>query len=331
MLFCIQHPQNRAGEVFNCLAEAKKHNFSPKSGHFLPFFSMKNGEIWCIRGKIATAAVSAVVRQLNFAIWRHRKIICIHTPTPHTPARSGRVQAERAHKHTQAPTAQPGVAGRSRNPSPRTHTRTAHPSQEWRGTSGAATQVHTGPNNTATSGRAQPKPEPKHTPTPHSPTWSGGVQAGRAHKHTQAPTPQLGVAGRSRNPSPSTLTHTAHPGQEPRGTSGARTQTHTHPNTQARSGGARPKPGPTTTQTQTQAPHNSRKPGVHSPGTEAARTVQVTRPNGIRRPGVRLHPKACAAWDLRRSVRHPSASEPQYQEHACMLWERDMPGSSVNL
>ena len=28
------------------------------------------------RGKIATAAVSAVVRQLNFGIWRHRKIIC---------------------------------------------------------------------------------------------------------------------------------------------------------------------------------------------------------------------------------------------------------------
>ena len=23
MLFCIQHPQNRGGEVFNCFAEAK--------------------------------------------------------------------------------------------------------------------------------------------------------------------------------------------------------------------------------------------------------------------------------------------------------------------
>ena len=52
------------------------------------------------------------------------------------------------------------------------------------------------------------------------------------------------------------------------------------------------------TQTQTQAPHNSRKPGVHSLGTEAARAMQVTRPNEIRRSGVRLHPKACAALGL---------------------------------
>ena len=33
-------------------------------------------------------------------------------------------------------------------------------------------------------------------------------------------------------------------------------------------------------------------------GTEAARAMQVTRPNEIRRPGVRLHPKACAALGL---------------------------------
>ena len=59
--------------------------------------------------------------------------------------------------------------------------------------------------------------------------------------------------------------------------------------------------------------------------------MQVTRPNEIRSPGVRLHPKACAALGLKGSVRHPSASEPQYQEHACMPWERDTPGSPVNL
>ena len=35
-----------------------------------------------------------------------------------------------------------------------------------------------------------------------------------------------------------------------------------------------------------------------TPGTEAARAMQVTRPNEIRRPGVRLHPKACAALGL---------------------------------
>ena len=45
-------------------------------------------------------------------------------------------------------------------------------------------------------------------------------------------------------------------------------------------------------------PHNSRKPSAHSPGTEAARAMQVTRPNEIRRPGVRLHPKACAVLGL---------------------------------
>ena len=149
------------------------------------------------------------------------------TPTPHTPARIGGVQAERAHKHTQAPTPQPGVAGRSRNLSPSTHTRTAHPSQEWLGTIGAATQAHKGPNTPARSGRAQPKQGSQtHTPTPHSPARSDGVEAGRAHKHTQAPTPQPGVAGRSRNPSPSTHTHTAHPSQEWRGTGRVRTQTY---------------------------------------------------------------------------------------------------------
>ena len=46
---------------------------------------------------------------------------------------------------------------------------------------------------------------------------------------------------RSRNPSRSTHTHTAHPSQKWRGTSEARTRAHTHPNTPARRGGAQPK------------------------------------------------------------------------------------------
>ena len=146
-----------------------------------------------------------------------------NTPTPHTAARSGGVQAERAHKHTHTPTPQQGVAGRSRSPSPSTHTHTTHPSQEWRGTSGAGTQTHTHPK---------------------TPARCGGVQAERAHEHTHTPTPQPGVAGRSRNASPSTRTHAAHPSQEWRGTSGARILTRTHPNTPARSGRAQPKPKP---------------------------------------------------------------------------------------
>ena len=52
------------------------------------------------------------------------------------------------------------------------------------------------------------------------------------------------------------------------------------------------------TQTQAQAPHNSTKPSVHSPGTEATRAMQVIRPNEIRSPGLRLHPEACAALAL---------------------------------
>ena len=55
---------------------------------------------------------------------------------------------------------------------------------------------------------------------------------------------------------------------------------------------------PSTTQTETQAPHNSRKLSVHSLSTEAARAMQVTRQNEIQRPGVRLHPRACAALGL---------------------------------
>ena len=224
------------------------------------------------------------------------------------------------HTNTHTPTPQPGVAGRSRNPSPSTHTHAAHPGQERRGTSGARTQAHTHPNTPARSGGAQPKPEPKHThprrtpqpgvarwelsahtsrhkprhpsqewrgaagartqphtPTPHTPARSGRVQAERTHKRTHTPTAQPGVAGRSRNPNP------------------------------------------TTTQTQTQAPRNSRKPSVHSPGTETARGMQVTRPNEIRRPGVRLHPKACAALGLeaeRATPKHLGTPVPRTCMHA---------------
>ena len=294
------------------------------------------------------------------------------------------MQAERAHKHTHSPTPQPGVAGRSQNPSTRTHSHNAHPSQEWRGASGARTRAHTQPNTPVRSGGAQQKPEAEHT-------------------HPQR-TPQLGVAGRSRNPSPNAHTHTAHPCKEWLGASRARTRAHTHPNTPARSGGAQPKPepnhthprrtpqpgvagckrsahtsrhkprhpsqewwgaagtrtqphtptpltpassgrvqaerthkrthtptpqpgvaghsrnpNPTTTQTQTQAPRNSRKPSVHSPGTEAARAMQVTRTNQIRRPGIRLHPKACAALGLeaeRATPKHLGTQVPRTCTHA---------------
>ena len=243
-----------------------------------------------------------------------------HRPTAHTPARSGGGQAERAHKHTHTRTQQPGVAGRSEDPSPSTHTQTAHPSQEWRCTSGARTRTHTHPNTSARSGRAQPKPEPKPT-----------------HRHR---TPQQGVAGYKLRPH--TSRHTPpHPCQEWHGAAEIRAQTPTPtPHTRASSGGVQaerahkhthtpsPKPrlagrsrnrSPSTTQIQTQAPHNSRKPSVHSPGLEAARAMQVTRPNEIRSPGVRLHPKACVALALeteRALPKHLGSPVPRTCMHA---------------
>ena len=267
------------------------------------------------------------------------------------------MQAERADEHTHSPTPQPGMAGGGRNPSRNTHTFTAHPSQEWRGASGARTRAHTQPNSPARSGGAQPKPEPE-------------------HRHPER-TPQPGAAGRSPNPSPNTHTHPAHPRQEWLGASGARTRAHTQPNTPARSGGAQPKPEPkhtnprrtpqpgvagckrsahtsrhkprhpsqewrgaagTRTQPHTPTPHTPARsgrvqaerthkrthtptpqPSVHSPGTEAARAMHVTRPNEIRRPGVRLHPKACAALGLeaeRATPKHLGTPVPRTCMHA---------------
>ena len=57
-------------------------------------------------------------------------------------------------------------------------------------------------------------------------------------------------------------------------------------------------PNPSTTRTQAQTPDHSRKPSVHSPGTEAARAMEVTWPNEIQSPGVRLPPKACTDLEL---------------------------------
>ena len=125
----------------------------------------------------------------------------------------------------------------------------------------------------------QPEPEPNHT-----------------HPHR---TPQPGVAGYKR--SAHTSAHTPqHPSQEWRGAAEARTQPQPRPN-------------------QTQAPRNSRKAGVHSPGTEVARAMQVTRPKEIRRPGVRLPPKACAALGLeaeRATPKHLETPVPRTCMHA---------------
>ena len=107
------------------------------------------------------------------------------------------------------------------------------------------------------------------------------------------PNQERGGAGR--NPSPTA--NNANSSQEERGETTTRTRTHPS-KTPARAGVGYRNPNPSTTRTQAHTPHHSRKPSVHSPGTEAAHAMQVTRLNEIRSPGVRLHAKACAALGL---------------------------------
>ena len=263
----------------------------PEPKHTHPRRAPQPGVAGCKR----SADTSTYTPQHPSQEWRAagEKRAQTHTTSPHNPARSGGVHIERADKHKRAPTPQPGVAGRNRNPIPSTHTYAARPSQEGRGTSGARTKAHTHGNSPARSGGAQLKPESKHTHPRRTPL--PGVAGCKRSAHTGRHKPR-------------------HPSQEWRGAAGTQTEPHTPtPHTPARSGRVQPErthkrthtptlqpgvagrsrnPNPTTTQTQTQAPRNSRKLSVHSPGTEAARAMQVTRPNEIRRPGVRLHPKA---------------------------------------
>ena len=59
--------------------------------------------------------------------------------------------------------------------------------------------------------------------------------------------------------------------------------------------------------------------------------MQVTRPNEIQRPGVTLHPKACAPLRLRAERATPRHPETKYQERvAGMPWVPDMPESPLN-
>ena len=62
---------------------------------------------------------------------------------------------------------QPGVAGYKRSRHTNTHT-AKQASPEWRGAAETQAQAH--------------------TPTPHTPARSGGVQAEQAHEHTHSPT-----------------------------------------------------------------------------------------------------------------------------------------------
>ena len=164
------------------------------------------------------------------------------------------MEREHQHIHTLAPL--PGVAGRSLNPSPNTHSHTAQPGQEWPGTSGASTQTQTHLNTPARSGGAQPKPEPKHT-----------------HRHS---TPQPGGAGYKR--SGHRHTHTPqHPSQEWRGAAETRAQTQIPTqHTLARGGGVQAERTHKETHTQTPQSAVARRSRNPSPSkhTRTARPSQ---------------------------------------------------------
>ena len=185
------------------------------------------------------------------------------------------MQAERAHEQTHSPTAQPGVAGRSRNPSPSTHTQAAHPSQGGGGTGGARTPAHTQPNTPARSGGVQPKPEPKHT-----------------HPHR---TPQPKVAGCERSAHRST--HTAqHPSQEWRGAAETQARAHTPKlHNPARRGGVQEEHAHQHTHTPTPQPgvagcSRNRSPNTHTPGSHPS---QEWRPASSKEGPYQDRPPLC--------------------------------------
>ena len=201
--------------------------------------------------------------------------------------RSGRNPAH-GHPRTTPRHRQPhqAVAGNGQGAPKRAHAPTPQP--EKQGAGKAPTHTHA-PRTPARNGRAQPKPVTKHT----------------------RPRPQPGVAGLPRIPAPNVPDHEPQPemaGQSRTPSSNRRTL---DPSQEWRSHRG--------TQTQTETPHNNRKPSLHSPGTEAARAMQVNGPNEIRRPEVRLHLKASAALGLeaeRATPKHLGTPVPRTCMHA---------------
>ena len=167
------------------------------------------------------------------------------------------MQAERPHQHTHSPKPQPGVAGCSRNPSQNTHTHGAHPSQEWRGASGAPTPAHTQPNTPARSGGAQPRREPKHTHPHHAPQPGVAGCKGSTHTSTEKPKHPSQEWWGAAKTGAQTHTTPSHSPARSGGVQGEHAEKHAHPNTPARSGGAQPRPEPKHTH-----PRRAPRPGA---------------------------------------------------------------------
>ena len=140
---------------------------NPKSKHTHPHGTPQTG----VAEYKQSAPTNAHTAQHRSQKWRGtaKTRAQAHTPTQHTPARSGWIQAKRTQKtHTPQHPSQE-LRDATRSPSPSTHTNTAQPCQEWPGTSSAPTQAPTDPYTPASSGGAQPKPEPKHSNPHHTP------------------------------------------------------------------------------------------------------------------------------------------------------------------
>ena len=220
-----------------------------------------------------------------------------HTPTTHTPARSGGVQEERAHQHTHIPTLKPRVAGRSRNPSPNTHTH-AHTPARSGGVQEEHAHQHAHHNTPARTCRAHPKPEPKHT-HPHR-TPEPGVARDRRSAHTSTRKPQ-------------------HPSQVWQGAAETRAQPHTlTPHIPARSGGFR-----------RSAHTNSTPQHPSQEWRDAAKTRTKTRTptphaparsGGVQREQAHQHAHPTPKPGLARRGRNPSPSTHTHAAHPSQEW-----------
>ena len=118
--------------------------------------------------------------------------------THHDPRKEKAGCRRSAHTIIHTPAPQPGMAGYNQNLSPSTHTHTAQPSEDWRGTSGAGTQTHT-PQHPRQEWRSAAETRTQaHTPTPHTLARIGGWEP--AHQHTHPKHSSQDWRAQSQNP-----------------------------------------------------------------------------------------------------------------------------------
>ena len=223
-------------------------------------------------------------------------------------------------------------AGRRASGGTRTGPHAAQPGQERRGTE--QTTVYTQhPQTQPNRGRQRPNPYPGRNRKPE-PTKA--VQARQpyppTHQQIHIPQPNTRAANSNQRRQDKGANRTNRHNPRAPGRNAGRQE-----NTQTR---ARAKSDPQKRKNQRRTslnPQHTRYTTVGNsvskvPDTEAARARQVTRPNEIQSPGVRMHHKASAALGLEAECATPKHLEHWYQEcAACMPCQRDTPRSRVNL